>query len=186
MEKLSFSWILPTGKINFPIFFNPLIIFQEINIYWKNFLFLQLNIMSVQKHWRIYFFFSSGKNFHSISWILPTGKITFSIFLLSHLFIFQEIKSLLENEKTNWFIFCNVPSAQNGKAAHGPHSRARYPRSPPRPGRNLGLVREFGLAAHPPGLKAGPFFHHRQISSDGCAVRSGRSKRVTGTLPRKP
>ena len=30
----------------------------------------------------------------------PQGKITFSIFLLNHLFIFQEIKSLLENEKT--------------------------------------------------------------------------------------
>ena len=54
MEKLSFPWILPTGKIVFSISFNPLINFQEINIYWKNFPFLQLNITSVQNHWRMY------------------------------------------------------------------------------------------------------------------------------------
>jgi len=37
-------------------------------------------------------------------------------------------------------------STENGKAAHGPRPRGRFPRSPPRPGRNLGLGREFGLA----------------------------------------
>ena len=61
VEKLSFSWIFTHMENCFFYFLNPLINFQEINLYWKTFLFLQLNITSVQNHWRIYFLFSSGK-----------------------------------------------------------------------------------------------------------------------------
>jgi len=80
VEKLSFPLILPTGKISFSIFFNPLINFQEINIFWKIFSFL---------HWRIYFFFISGKTLHQFLEFYPQVKNTFSIFSFEPIYIFQ-------------------------------------------------------------------------------------------------
>ena len=71
----------------------------------------------------------------------PQGKITFSIFLLNHLFIFQEIKSLLENEKTKQIQ--NLIVGLELIQWPGPSLRARKPH----PGRNLGLGQQSRAAA---------------------------------------
>ena len=93
-----------------------------------------------------YTFSLAAENVYSISLILPTGKNYFFIFSLSHLFIFQKIKSLLKNEKktdSNSHFSLILGSIclcrpKTGKSQLGPAHRARRPH----PGRNLGLGRQ--------------------------------------------
>ena len=147
MEKLSFHLILPTGKISFSIFFNPLINFQEINIFWKIFSFLQLNTTLVQINWRIYFFFISGKTLHQFLEFYPQGKNIFSIFLLSQFafFNFPGNKTFTGKWKTKekWLKLITVLLARPAKPARPSYS----PRALPHPGRNLGLGQQSRASA---------------------------------------
>jgi len=122
VEKLSFPLILPTGKISFSIFFNPLINFQEINIFWKIFSFLQLNTTLVQINWRIYFFFISGKTLHQFLEFYPQVKNTFfSIFLLSQFAFFNFLGK--EKNKTGLTLYSRQP--KNRRSQLGPPLSAR-------------------------------------------------------------
>ena len=160
--KLSFPLILPTGKISFSIFFNPLINFQGINIFWKIFSFLQLNIMSVQNHWRMYFSFAA-ENICSISWILPTGKITFHIFF-DIFFIFQKL-AITGKEKTDLDSFPFFgPTGKTSSARLSPRAQAA-PRPQPGPG-----PANCRGALPPPGPLAGPCIQRRWIWSDGHPI----------------
>ena len=167
MEKLSFPLILPTGKISFSIIFNPLINFQEINIYWKNFPFLQLNITYVQNHWRIYLFFSSGKTLHQFLEFYPQVKNTFSIFFFFlanlHFSIFQE----KEKTETGLLLFLCRPKMARRPTAH---ARAALSRAVPRAqAATWAWAGNSAWRALPPGLKASPLDLSRPMGIDGCA-----------------
>ena len=156
VEKLSFHLILPTGKISFSVFFNSLINFQEINIFWKIFSFLQLNTTLVQINWRIYFFFISGKTLHQFLEFYPQVKNTFSIFLLSQFAFFN----FLGKEKMklgSLFTLGSPKTVEASSARLSPRAHAA-----PRPQPGPGPAKCCG-ALPPPGPLVGPCIRRRWI-----------------------
>ena len=113
----------------FFIFFNPLINFQEINIYSKNFSFLQLNIMLVQNTGECTFSLAAEKTFNQFLEFYPQGKITFSIFSFEPISIFQFSwkKKICKQALSLSF------SAQNGQNRFGPLQHAHSPALTPAP-----------------------------------------------------
>ena len=112
-------------------FLNPLINFQEINLYCKTFLFLQLNITSVQNHWRIYFFFSSGKHILNFLNFTHEEKLLF-LFSFEPICIFNFPKK--EKGKYGLISFFLGPKpAKAGSARLSARAQAA-PRSQPGPG----------------------------------------------------
>ena len=78
--------------------------------------------MSVQNHWRMYFSFAA-ENICSISWILPTGKITFHIFF-DIFFIFQKL-AITGKEKTDLDSFPFFgPTGKTSSARLSPRAQA--------------------------------------------------------------
>ena len=142
--------------------------------------------MSVQNTGECIFSLAAEKTFNQFLEFYPQVKYLFLFFFLIFLLsqfvfsIFQE----KEKTKTGLLLFLCPPKMARRPTAH---ARAALSRALPRAqAATWAWAGKVAWRAHPPGLKAGPFFHHRQISSDGFTVRSGRSKRATGTLPRKP
>jgi len=135
--------------------------------------------MSVQKHWRIYFFLAAEKHILNFLKFYPQDKTLF-YFSLSYLSIFQEIKPLLENEKTK-----NM--TQMFHCSFGPAAKTARPLCfdastvAPRPQPGPGLPKLRGRA-RPRGPIAGPCNLGRLMEIDGCALISREQNR--GRVPR--
>jgi hypothetical protein len=80
------------------------------------------------------------------------------------------------------YLFLSRPKTAKIGSAHS--STRTVPRSPPRPGRNLGLGRESGPALAPAWAEFGPIALRRRITSDGRPAVSLDQKQPE--RPRRP
>ena len=127
--------------------------------------------MSVQNHWRIYFFFSSGKHILNFLNFTHRKKLSFLYFLLSQFAfsIFQEVKTFLgnKNEKDSFVLGSKL------RQQFGPALLSGRPiflaRALPSQAATWAWASKMSLCARPPRLKAGLLSLSRPMEIDGYA-----------------